>query len=75
MKPFVWYAIIASLAMISAFGCLIIGILRLKQPKNKFIAIGLIIISIPLFYASSKLSVKSDQLKFAKNGIEQNSTK
>jgi len=35
----------------------------------------LIIISIPLFYASSKLSVKSDQLKFAKNGIEQNSTK
>ena len=74
MKPFVWFGIASALAMIVGFGCLIIGISRLKKP-NRFLAIGLIIISIPLFYASINLSAQSDRLKGVSPRVEQNSSK
>jgi hypothetical protein len=74
MKPFVCYGIFSALAMIGGFFCLITGIARLKK-ESKFFAIGLIIISIPLFYAAYALSVKSDQLKGVTPKSEQSSTK
>jgi hypothetical protein len=74
MKPFILYGIIAAFAMIGGFFCLITGIAGLKK-EHKFLAIGLIIVCIPLFYAAYALSVKSDQLKGVTPKTGQHSTK
>ena len=71
MKPFVMYGIIASVAMVVAFGSFIWGLARIQKPKSRRLAIILIVVSIPLFYAALKLSQESDRLKGVEPAIHQ----
>ncbi|HBF38335.1 MAG TPA: hypothetical protein DDW50_13560 [Firmicutes bacterium] len=75
MKPFVIYGIAASVAMIVAFGSFICGLARVQRPKNRMLAIILIVVSIPFFYAALKLSQESDRLKGVKPAIHQDISK
>jgi hypothetical protein len=72
MKPFVMYGIAASIAMIVAFGSFILGLARVQKPQSRLMAIILIVVSIPFFYAALKLSQESDRLKGVEPTIHQN---
>jgi len=71
MKPFVMYGIAASMAMIVGLGSFNMGLARVKKPNSKRLAILLMVVSIPLFYAALQLSQESDRLKGVKEAVTQ----